>query len=98
MGSAIEIRGTKNNVPEHARIDWLYPEIYDRDKQSTLRIGMCHTRAADDIRIKYDSERDGWVIEQSSTFAWDCEDPVMDEDWQEAAFVQAWAREKEQED
>jgi len=23
-----------------------------------------HTRASDDIRIKYDSDRDGWVVEK----------------------------------
>jgi hypothetical protein len=26
-----------------------------------------HTRASDDIRIKYDSDRDGWVVEQPIT-------------------------------
>ena len=55
----IEIKGDE-------RIEWMYPEIYDKDNQSTLEIGMCHTRATDSIRIKYDSDRDGWIIEQSS--------------------------------
>jgi hypothetical protein len=50
-------------------------------------------RAADDILIEYDFERDGYVIKQASKFVWDADDPVCDQDWQEVAFVQAWARE-----
>jgi hypothetical protein len=91
----MEIRGTKSNYePTHETIDWMYPEIYDRDKQSTLRIGLCHTRAADDIRIKYDSERDGWIIEQASIFEHDT-DKNYDPDWKEVAFVKAWGRKEE---
>jgi hypothetical protein len=83
----IEISGN-----EH--IEWMYPQIYDKENQSTLEISMCHTRAADSIRLKYDSERDGWIIEQASTFEWDANDTECDPDWQEVAFIQAWGREK----
>lgn len=76
-------------------ISWEYPEIYKRDEQDALEIHLSHTRAADGIRIKYDSERDGWVIEQASTFSWEVGDEVCDPDWQEVAFVEAWAREKQ---
>ena len=76
------------------RIDWMYPEIYGKTKpQNTLTIDLTHIRAADGIRIKYDSERDGWIIEQASIFEWNEEDEVCDSDWQEVAFVQAWGRE-----
>ena len=51
-------------------------------------------RAADNIRISYDYDRDGWVVEQSSIFEWDADDEECDEDWQEVAFVKAWEREK----
>ena len=78
----------------NARITWLYPEISDRAKQNWLEIQLSHTRAADSIRIKYDSERDGWSIEQASIFEWEADDKVCDQDWQEVAFIQAWAREK----
>jgi hypothetical protein len=48
-------------------------------------------RASDGVRLHYDYQRDGLVIEQASRFAWartgDC-----DPDWQEVAFVQSWAR------
>ena len=71
----------------------MYPEIYDKNK-SHIILGMCHTRAADSIRISYDSDRDGWAIEQASTFEWSANDNVCDQDWQEVAFIEAWAREK----
>jgi len=83
----IEIKGNE-------LIDWMYPEIYDKENQSTLEIGMCHTRATDSIRLKYDADRDGWIIEQASTFEWKSDDTICDMDWQEVAFIQAWAREK----
>ena len=81
-------------IKGNGQIEWMYPEIYDRGKQSTLEIGMCHTRATDSIRIKYDSDRDGWIIEQASTFEWDSNDKKCDPDWQEVSFIQAWGREK----
>ena len=56
---------------------------------------MC-VRAADGLRISYDFERDGWKIEQAAIFSWDAEDEKCDPDWQEVAFVKAWAREKKQ--
>lgn len=92
----VEIKGKLDDceTPTHEYIMWSYPEIYDRSKQSTLTISLGHTRAADNIRIKYDSERDGWVIEQASVFEWNKDDSVCDPNWQEVAFVKAWAREK----
>lgn len=92
----IDIRGTEGDLitPTHEYIDWIYPEIYDRSKQSTIQIGLSHTRAADDIRIKYDSERDGWIIEQAVVFE-DVDVDIYDPDWKEVAFIKAWARKKE---
>jgi hypothetical protein len=92
----IDVEGKKDDceTPTHEIIWWSYPEIYDKKKLSTLQIELCHTRAADNIRIKYESDRDGWVIEQASIFEWDCDDEICDSDWQEVAFIKAWAREK----
>ncbi len=87
----IEVKGNINNKPIDERIDWIHPGIYD--EKSHIVLGLCHTRATDDIRISYDSERDGWVIEQSSIFEWPIEDKTCDPDWQEVAFIQAWGRE-----
>lgn len=79
-----------------ARFDFFYPDIMDPTKRAHLTVGLLHVRAADDIRIYYDGTRDGWVIEQASRFEWDDDDPPEEQnpDWQEVAFVQAWARDK----
>lgn len=77
-------------------ITWSYPEIYEKEKLSVLEIALEHTRASDGIRIKYESGRDGWIIEQASTFEWDENDAVHDPGWKEVAFIQSWAREKKE--
>ena len=59
-----------------------------------VKLGIVDVRAADDIRISYDFDRDGYKIEQASTFEWDSDDDVCDPDWQEVAFIQAWQRDK----
>lgn len=63
-------------------------------KYSAIIINLCDVRAADGIRVSYDFDRDGWKVEQASTFTFDCDDPIQDPDWQEVAFVQAWSRER----
>lgn len=93
--SIISINGTedgKNGEVIDTYVDWEYPEIYNENK-SHIILGLVHTRAADSIRISYDSGRDGWVIEQASTFEWSGDNKICDPDWKEVAFVQAWARE-----
>ena len=69
-----------------------YPDAPGNVKRFVIDLG--DVRAADGIRIGYDKERDGWVIEQASTFSWESDDGECDPDWQEVAFVEAWAREK----
>lgn len=78
---------------ESLHLDLWYP----RNETSSVKsfvIGLSDVRAADGIRVSYDFDRDGWKIEQASTFSWECDDDVCDPDWQEVAFVQAWGREK----
>jgi hypothetical protein len=70
-------------------VDLWYPRI---DPIKHIYVGLVDVRAADNIRISYDFERDGWVIEQASVFEWNDNDKVCDPDWQEVAFVQSWAR------
>lgn len=71
--------------------------MYPRSNPITkVQVGLCDVRAADSILIEYDFERDGWSIKQASIFSWKAENTVMDSDWQEVAFVQAWGREKEE--
>ena len=56
-----------------------------------VRIGLYHVRAADDVRISYDFDRDGWKVEQDKRAHLD----GIDEEWTEVAFVEAWAFEEE---
>ena len=70
-----------------------YPRVKDTEIKKIV-VDLVDVRAADGIRISYDFKRDGWKIEQASTFEWDGEDDVCDPDWQEVAFVKAWGREK----
>ena len=62
-----------------------------------IQVGLEDVRSADDIRVSYDFDRDGWVVEQASRFEWDADDTVCDPDWAEVSFVQAWAREERKE-
>ena len=75
-------------VGDTASIDLWYPRY---NPIQFIQIGLMDMRAADDIRITYDFARDGWSIQQASRFEWDVDEPI-DHDWQEVAFVEAWAR------
>ena len=77
-------------MSETIRVDLEYPRLEGHAKY--IQVGLEDVRAADDLRIFYDFDRDGWVIEQASVWQWDPDDPIQDEDWQEVAFVRAWGR------
>lgn len=78
------------------RVELWYPRSDGSER--FVEVGLVDVRAADSIRISYDFDRDGWRIEQASRWEWPAGDPVCDQDWQEVAFVQAWARDpREQE-
>lgn len=75
-----------------ASVNLLYPRSDGHVSQ--LQISLYEVRAADDIRISYDFERDGWKIEQEEILN-DHGAYTGTGDWKEVAFVQAWARERE---
>jgi len=79
-------------MPETAKYDFWYPGV--GAGPGYLTVGLVDVRAADEIRIHYDYDRDGWSIEQASIFSWDVDDAVCDPDWQEVAFVEAWGRQR----
>lgn len=58
----------------------------------TIEIGLSEVRASDDIRIKYDFERDGWLILQPKEYYIKLADGSIEykEEWKESAFCQAW--------
>jgi hypothetical protein len=74
-------------VGDSIRVELCYPRIYD---VQFVKVGLMDVRAADDIRISYDYERDGWRIEQASVSRWGPGDDVCDPCWKEAAFIPAW--------
>lgn len=59
-----------------------------------IEVELSDVRAADSLRVSYDFERDGWVIEQAAVFEFDGEDTQCDPEWAEVAFVKAWARQR----
>ena len=75
---------------ETAHVDLWYP----RSEGKTIRavqVGLVDVRAADDIRITYDFDRDGYVIQQQVTWErFEDEPEDATEDWREVAFVKAW--------
>jgi len=75
--------------------EFQYPS---RDRNEYLHVDLMDVRAADGIRIHFDFDRNGWVIEQASVFRWDVDDEVCDEGWQEVAFCEAWALEVREDD
>ena len=66
-------------------INLWYPGI--DDNPTFMQVGLDHCRAADNIRISYDFDRDGYKIEQSDG-----------DNWFEVFFAQAWKYEKEEEE
>lgn len=100
----IEIPGNEQDpeqdpeqTPTHHLIEWEYPNIYlPPGERSTLEISLCHVRAAYSIRVSYDSDRDGWLIEQAITYhgGYPPEGMSSDTVWEEVAFVKAWAKER----
>lgn len=75
-------------LDETLKVELFYPR---NSGPTHVEVGLVDVRAADDIRIHYDHERDGWVIEQASIFEWDVGDEVCDQGWTEVAFIKAWA-------
>jgi hypothetical protein len=90
----------KSTILENAQVrsdgtlvlDLWYPGL--DESIGALEVGLMDVRAADSIRIRYDFERNGWSVLQASVFEWAADDTALDSDWQEVAFVPAWARQR----
>jgi hypothetical protein len=80
-------------VGESCLIDLWYP----RECQvKFLQIGLMDVRAAGDIRVSYDFQRDGWKVEQPTISEWSADDEACDQGWKEVAFIAAWHPESEE--
>jgi len=86
-----DFEGQISRLGNEATFCFFYPRQPSSVKY--LEVELMDVRAADSIRISYDFDRDGSKIEQASKFEWDDDDSVCDSDWQEVAFIKAWARE-----
>lgn len=86
-----------NGMGAELTVDLWYPGVYERKNpgtQVTLFVDLMDVRASDGIAVRYDFDRDGWVILQ---------EPGRDDDGcyevtgplQEVAFVQSWGLEQE---
>jgi len=65
-------------------VELTYPQVNTYGGCQYILVDQESVRASDGIRLHYDYERDGWVIEQ----------PDNNENWKETAFAQSWARER----
>jgi len=88
----VQLRGNEVEVGGDANVTvaLFYPS-YDLGKSGAVDLTLYAVRAADDIRVKYDFDRDGWVIFQQKGvehFSWSDTEPG----WHEAAFVKAWGQ------
>jgi hypothetical protein len=82
---------------EEVGVTMTYPSV-EGERVRHVYVNQESVRGSDGIRMHYDYERDGFVIEQASRFAWPVGDPICDPDWKEVAFIQSWAREETEEE
>lgn len=88
----------KIEISGSALIDWMYPDIYGTEApRDRLSIALYHVRAANNIEIEYNSDKDGWDIfqiipigdfKQGVDGIW-----VKEEKTKLIAFVPAWDEE-----
>lgn len=76
--------------------DFIFEFEYPRidEKINAIQVGLSDVRASDGIRIRYDFDRDGYVIAQPFTKDKDMGTYTKQvTHWKETAFVQSWALE-----
>ena len=66
--------------------DLWYPKTNGPASTDAVQVTLVDVRAAADIYITYDYDRDGWVVSQMGTDA-----DGAETGWEEVAFVDAWA-------
>jgi hypothetical protein len=66
--------------------------VYPRGKAiERVSIGLEDVRAANDIEVRFDFDRDGWVIESPTKFMWSDGEDVTDTRLEEVAFIPAFS-------
>ena len=102
MGAGVQeaqdVEGAAVKDPTHTEavhhIDLWYPRTgpHTPEEPTSVRIGLVDVRAADDIVIDYDFERDGYRIRMATIHEWsDVEEmEKVGEGLVEVAFVPSW--------
>lgn len=92
-----ELRTVNVNVNHHAdtlEVELWYPPMQkgptSAGRVRYVELDQVNVRASDGVRMHYDYERDGWVVEQPKRLSFDMGE-LQDPQWTEVAFVQSWA-------
>ena len=79
-------------------VDLWYPprpgQLTTETRVSVIQIGLVDVRAADDIRVSYDFDRDGWAIHQQPDWPVETTEEEGEPPWVEVAFIRAWGAPK----
>ena len=76
-------------------INITYPSVDDK-RVKYIEINQESVRASDGIRLFYDYDRDGWVIQAPTKLSWHRDDKDCDYGWEEVAYVESWQLEDKQ--
>lgn len=90
--SAPDLKHIINRRGDVVEVDLHYPRVEGNDQ--AIEINLMDVRAADNIRVTYDHDRDGWVISMLRTQAHDDQGNayvVEPPTWVEQAFIEAQA-------
>lgn len=87
-----------NEYGNTLQVDLCYSNVEPKKKIQYVGVGILHVRASDGIRISYDYERDGYVVEQPTQLTWASDDEICDPKYKEVAFIESWALSEEQEE
>ncbi len=85
-----EVTSETIEVKDSALIEWMYPDIYGKKRQqSEITISLFHVRAANNLNIRFDSDRNGYVLYMDKTKDMDGYCETIEEHC-EVGFVPAW--------
>ena len=78
-----------NEYGNTMHVEFAYPR--QNKKIQHIEIGLSDVRASDGIRVRYDFERDGYVIEQPILKATKKDGYTQcDDEWHEVFFAKSW--------
>jgi hypothetical protein len=75
------------------RVDLWYPRNpgpRTADEPTSVRISLMDVRAADDLIIDYDFDRDGYRVRMATVHEWEPDETEFDPKLVEVAFIPSW--------